>query len=65
MDSPPWYGQEFNETVELMGNNFYPYGLEASRASYEAAFRYTYDQGLSKRLVSLEEMFEESTLGCC
>ena len=62
MDSLPWYGQEFNETVELMGNNFYPYGLEASRASYEAAFRYTYDQGLSKRLVSLEEMFDESTL---
>lgn len=62
IDSLPWYGQEFNETRELMGENFYPYGLQASKASYEAAFRYTYEQGLSKRLVSLEEMFDETTL---
>ncbi len=62
MDSLPWYGQEFNETRELMGDNFYPYGLKASKSSYEAAFRYTYEQGLSKRLVALEEMFDKSTL---
>ena len=62
LDSLPWYGQEFNETRELMGDNSYPYGLEASKASYEAAFRYTYEQGLSKRLVTLEEMFDKSTL---
>jgi 4,5-dihydroxyphthalate decarboxylase len=61
-DSLPWYGQEFNETCELMGDNFYPYGLKASKASFEAAFRFTYEQGLSKRLVTLEEMFEKSTL---
>ena len=34
MDSLPWYGQEFKETIELMGDNFYPYGLEASKAFY-------------------------------
>ena len=62
MDSLPWYGQEFNETRALMGENFYPYGLKASKSSYEAAFRYTYEQGLSKRLVALEEMFDKSTL---
>ena len=62
LDSLPWYGQEFNETRELMGENFYPYGLQSSKASYEAAFRYLYDQGLSKRLVTLDEMFDKSTL---
>jgi 4,5-dihydroxyphthalate decarboxylase len=62
MDSLPWYGQEFNETRDLMGSNFYPYGLKASAASYDAAFRYTFEQGLAKRRVSLEEMFEPSTL---
>ena len=61
-DTLPWYGQEFNETRDLMGNNFYPYGLKASAKSYDAALRYTFDQGLSKRRVSLEEMFEPSTL---
>jgi len=62
LDSLPWYGQEFNETRELMGENFYPYGLKASKTSFEAAFRFTYEQGLSKRLVTFEEMFEKSTL---
>ncbi len=62
LDSLPWYGQEFNETRDLMGENFYPYGLKASASSYEAAFRYLYEQGLSKRQVSLEEMFDKSTL---
>lgn len=62
MDSLPWYGQEFNETLELMGQNFYPYGLKASASSYDAALRYTFEQGLSKRRVSLEEVFEPSTL---
>ncbi len=61
-NSLPWYGQEFNETRDLMGKNFYPYGLKASAASYDAAFRYTFEQGLAKRRVSLEEMFEPSTL---
>lgn len=59
MDSLPWCDQEFNKTIELMGNNIYPFGLEASNASYEAALRYTYEQGLSKRLVTLEEMVRE------
>ena len=44
-DSLPWYGQEFNETRDLMGKNFYPYGLKARAASYDAAFRYIFEQG--------------------
>lgn len=61
-DSLPWYGQEFNDTRELMGTNFYPYGLQASATSYEAALRYVFEQGLSTRKVELKEMFEKSTL---
>lgn len=61
-DSLPWYGQEFNETRALMGENFYPYGLTASAKSYETAFRYLYNQGLAKRKVSLEEMFNKTTI---
>lgn len=62
MDSLPWYSQELNETRELMGENFYPYGLNASASSYETALRYVFDQGLSKRKVKLDEMFDASTL---
>ncbi|TWT34965.1 4,5-dihydroxyphthalate decarboxylase [Thalassoglobus neptunius] len=62
MDSLPWYGQEFNNTRELMGDNFYPYGLKASAPSYEKAIEYVYDQGLSKRKLSIDELFEPSTV---
>ena len=61
-DSLPWYGQEFNETRDVMGENFYPYGFKASAKSFDTALRYVFEQGLSKRRVSLEEMFEPSTL---
>lgn len=62
IDSLPWYGQEFNDTRELMGENFYPYGFDACKSSYETAIRYLHDQGLSKRKVSINEMFVTSSL---
>jgi 4,5-dihydroxyphthalate decarboxylase len=61
-DSLPWYGQELEETKNLMGDNFWPYGMEANRKALEALFRYSYDQGLSTRLITLEEMFDKTTI---
>jgi len=59
-DTLPWYGQEFNDTVALMGKNMYPYGYEVSASSYDTALRYLYEQGLSNRRVTLEEIFAPS-----
>lgn len=61
-DSLPWYGQELEETQQLMGDNFYTYGLKACAPSYEMAIRFLHDQGLSKRKPNLEELFESSSL---
>ena len=60
--SLPWYGQELNETRELMGDNYYPYGIEASRAALEAVFQYSYEQGLAKRKLTIDEVFNQSAL---
>lgn len=60
--SLPWYGQELRETRELMGENFYPYGISSSRKSIEAAFRYSHEQGLAQRVLQVEEVFHPSTL---
>ncbi|TWU13394.1 4,5-dihydroxyphthalate decarboxylase [Symmachiella macrocystis] len=60
--SLPWYGQEFNETVKLMGPNFYSYGIPQNRKALETVFRYLNDQGLAKRRLSVEKLFLESTL---
>ena len=61
-DSLPWYGQEFEETKKMMGENFWPYGIEANRKTLETLFRYSYEQGLCSRELSIEELFEKSSL---
>jgi 4,5-dihydroxyphthalate decarboxylase len=58
----PWVTQEFEETRALMGDNFWPYGIEANRKELELVTRYTHEQGLAKRRVEVEELFHPSTL---
>jgi 4,5-dihydroxyphthalate decarboxylase len=57
MDMLPWYGQELEQTRALMGDNFYSYGIEPNRKTLEALFRYSYQQGLSSRELTVEELF--------
>ena len=61
--SLPWFGQEFDETAELMGENFYSYGLGLNRKAMQAACRYLYQQGLAKRELTVEELFIDSSHG--
>jgi 4,5-dihydroxyphthalate decarboxylase len=61
-DSLPWFGQEFEETRRLMGDNFYSYGIEPNRKALEALFQYSYEQGLAGRKLNIEEIFHPSTL---
>jgi 4,5-dihydroxyphthalate decarboxylase len=60
--SLPWVSQELEETRELMGRDFWRYGIEANRKELELVMRYTHEQGLVKRLGVFEEMFDPSTL---
>lgn len=60
--TPPWFGQEFEETRELMGENFWPYGIEANRKTLDALFQYSHEQGLANKRLSIEELFHPSTL---
>jgi len=62
MVSLPWFGQEFEETRELMGDNYWPYGIEPNRKALETLFRYSYEQGLASRELTIEELFHPSTL---
>ena len=56
-DMLPWIGQEFAETRSLMGDNYYSYGIAPNRKALETVFRYSYQQGLCKRELSIEEIF--------
>jgi 4,5-dihydroxyphthalate decarboxylase len=46
----------------VMGDDIWPYGLEANRAGIEAFLRYHYGQGLASRELSAQEIFVPSTL---
>jgi len=57
-DMLPWYGQELANTRALMGKNFYSYGLEGNRKALETLFRYSYEQGLANRELTIDELFD-------
>jgi len=60
-DSLPWYGQELEETRSLMGDNYYSYGIEPNRKTLKALFRYSHQQGLCNRELTIEELFEPAS----
>ena len=61
-ESLPWFGQEFAETSALMGDNYYSYGIKPNRKTLEALFRYSHQQGLSGRELTIAELFEPASL---
>lgn len=62
MDMLPWYGQELEQTQTLLGDNFYSYGIESNRKTLEALFRYSHQQGLSSRELTVEELFVPASI---
>ncbi len=58
----PWALDEFETSQELMGDNYWKYGVEANRTELEALMRYVYEQGLVKRQIGFEELFASTTL---
>ncbi len=61
-DMLPWYGQELEETRAVLGDNFYSYGLKSNRKTLGTLFRYSYEQELSSRELTVEELFAPSSL---
>ena len=57
----PWTEAETLETMALMGDDFWRYGVNENRREIEALARYSHKQGLAQRIVPVEEMFAAST----
>jgi 4,5-dihydroxyphthalate decarboxylase len=60
--SLPWMAQEAEETRKLMGDNYWPYAIEPNRKALNAIIEYSYEQGLARRKLRIEELFHPSTL---
>lgn len=55
--SLPFLTDHYEETVRCFGADFFSYGLESNRLTISALCRYVFEQGLSPRLVSPDELF--------
>jgi 4,5-dihydroxyphthalate decarboxylase len=53
--------ENINATIDLMGKDFWPYGIEANRVGLETFVRYLVEQGMIKEEIPVEELFAEST----
>lgn len=58
----PWVGAEYEATTAIMGENFWSYGVDANRQTLATMARYSYEQGLATRLLSVDEMFAHGNL---
>ena len=58
----PWVSQELEDTRALMGKNFWTYGIESNRKTLDTFFRYSYEQGLCSRKLTIEELFLQESL---
>ena len=57
----PWPVDEHEAAKALMGEDYWPYGVAANGAEIEAMTRYSYEQGLTARKLSAEDLFAAST----
>jgi 4,5-dihydroxyphthalate decarboxylase len=58
----PWYHDVIKRTRELIDEDWWPYGVGKNRHTLETFLRYHHEQGLSERLMTVEDLFAPETL---
>jgi 4,5-dihydroxyphthalate decarboxylase len=58
----PWMVAEAEDTIALMGEDFWPYGVAKNLKTIQAQTRWSVEQGISPRRLEPEELFDPSTL---
>jgi 4,5-dihydroxyphthalate decarboxylase len=58
----PWFASEWETTKELMGSSPWPYGVKENLNELETVVRYSNEQYLTSRKLSVEELFAQDTL---
>ena len=55
--SLPWAEAHAAEAAGIFGKDFWPYGVEENRPTWEQLLLYTYQQGIAHRHAKVEEIF--------
>jgi 4,5-dihydroxyphthalate decarboxylase len=53
----PWMAENAALSRQQLGEDFWPYGIEANRTTLEAFAQYAFEQGVCHRKVTVEELF--------
>ena len=59
----PWFSQLFDENRHLFPDDWWSYGVEANRKAIDTFLRYHFEQGLSQRRLTCEDIFVPDLLG--
>jgi len=43
--------------MQILGKDYFPYGIEENRTTLTAFLRYAFEQGVCKRQLDVEELF--------
>lgn len=57
----PFVEEQLKAAREMMGHDFWSYGVDANRKALEAFLQYHHEQGLSERRLDVSEIFAPST----
>lgn len=57
----PWVHLDLEYARQVLGSDFYPYGVKKNLATLEAATLYSNEQGLTNRKFSINELFPPET----
>ncbi|WP_300460719.1 hypothetical protein [Desulfobacula sp.] len=60
--SLPGLVHEIERTRALMGDDWWPYGIQKNKKVLETFLRYHHEQGLSKRLMTINDLFAPETM---
>jgi 4,5-dihydroxyphthalate decarboxylase len=58
----PWLLPHVEETERLMGRDFWQYGYDPNLNTLNTFLRYSYEQGLSKRLLAPKDLFAKESI---
>lgn len=58
----PWLVSSALSAQEVLGPDIFPYGVEASRKTLDAAIRYSMEQHTAVRAVAVDELFPATTM---
>lgn len=58
----PWLVAEAEDTIALMGEDFWPYGIARNQKTLAAQTRWSFEQGITDHAIEAEEIFAASVL---